>query len=199
MTLIMTTTKTKRGAPKGNVNRLKHGGRLGENMDDPDIQRLVVGVMPKALAKPGRAALAYRRNLEAAVLEIKGEVNLVDAHEIDLATGAELHQAVCRYLIREKIETMPPSDLLKCSEGMLKAKERRNLAIRRLGLDDQPVDKLRILYSPSEAPDIAPSEPDDTDPIDEPSEPTDPSDGESRIRNKSSEESQDDADPTPTE
>ena len=85
-----------------------------------------------------RAVRDYRIVLEDLVTQVKGTVSMTDAHLIDEACQAQMHCDVCRWIMREKLETMSVSDITKCSEQQLKAKTSRNKAIRQLGLDVPP-------------------------------------------------------------
>ena len=71
-------------------------------------------------------------------MDVKGQVNITDAHLIDEAAQAEVHSSVCRWILREKLATMTPSDIARCSEQILKAKTARNKAVERLQLNIQP-------------------------------------------------------------
>lgn len=117
------------GAPKGNFNALKVGS---------DVRRLTVGELPKTMTTIKREGRAYRRDLEAAVVKAKGEVNLTDSHLIDTAAAATIQAGICRWLLRHKIEDMNTSDVRGCSGDIVKAKERRDAAVRALALDVQP-------------------------------------------------------------
>jgi hypothetical protein len=138
--------------PLGNVNSMRNGSRLAG-------YRLKIGELPPALVRQTRDARKYRRELEAAVAEAKGEVDLIAAHAIDTAAAAVVHASICRWLLRERIDRMATSDILACSTAMLRAKETRDRAVARLGLDRRDLDTLDALYSPATPPHIAPAPP----------------------------------------
>lgn len=92
-------------------------------------------------------ARKYRRDLEALVVDVKGEVNATDAHLIDEATTAEVHASVCRWLLRTRLDKMTVADVARCSEQILKSKTIRNKAVERLGLErDRMADAIDVLY-----------------------------------------------------
>jgi hypothetical protein len=115
-------------APKGNLNAARNGGKMA-------ARRLVIGELPKPLLGAKREARAYRRALEAAVLDEAGEISVTAAHSIDTAAAATAHAAICRWLLREKIGAMPTTDILACSKEIVRAKETRDRAVRELELD----------------------------------------------------------------
>lgn len=124
--------KPGRSGPKpGNVNGLKNGSRLR-------VKRLTVGELPKPLQSVKREGRAYRRALEDEVLRVKGDVSLTDAHLVDTASAATIQAGICRWLLRNKIGQMKPSDILACSAAMTKAKQARDKAVAALDLDAPP-------------------------------------------------------------
>lgn len=124
----MATQPTSTGAPKGNLNALK-------NATNTNRKRLVVGELPKALLSVKREAQAYRREVEAIVLRAKGEIDITDAHYIDTASAATIQAGICRWLLRNRMAKMSPSDIRGCTSDMVKAKERRDAAIKAIGLN----------------------------------------------------------------
>lgn len=115
------------------LGTLRHGARL---------RLLPVGKLPDCMKALTRAARKYRNDLEHLVVERHGQIDAAAAHEIALAHEAFLHQAIGRWLLREKLTTMQPADVLNCSLSMLKAAELRNKAIARLKLEPLPNDPL---------------------------------------------------------
>lgn len=137
-------------AKPGNLNSAKNGSRI-----KGAITRLKLGELPGTLRRQLGNARRYRRDLEHAVATVKGEVDLADAHLIDLATNAETHASVCRWLMRERLGTMSTNDVLACSREILKAKEARNRAFAKLQLDQEQEDVINALYhypEPSDPP-----------------------------------------------
>lgn len=127
----MTGKKGRSGPTTGNLNAVSNGAKL---------TRLTLGELPLTMRRQTQQARKYRRELEAVVLEVKGEVNSSDAHLIDEASQAEVHASVCRWLLRERLDQMTVSDIAKCSEQILKAKTTRNRAVERLNLNAPPPD-----------------------------------------------------------
>jgi hypothetical protein len=113
------------GTP-GNMNGLKTGRK---------VKRLTVGELPASMVAIKREGRAYRRELEAAVVGAKGEIGLTDSHLIDTAAAATIQAGVCRWLLRNRIETMSVSDIRGAMSDIVKAKERRDAAVRALQLD----------------------------------------------------------------
>jgi len=126
------------GAAKKNLNALKNGSRL-------DHKRLTVGELPPSMIAIKREGCKYRRDLEAEVIESKGQINTTDAHLIDTASAATVQAGICRWLLRHKLETMSTSDIRGCSTDIVKAKERRDAAVKALNLDAGPPDPWTIL------------------------------------------------------
>ncbi len=152
-------TPKRKGPPKGSINAAKNGTRLA---------RLTLGELPRTMRRQTAAARAYRRDLEQAVLDAKGEVNATDAHLIDEASSAEVHASVCRWLLRTRLDKMTVGDVARCSEQIVKAKASRNRAVERLGLDrDHREDMLTALYGPTPAQLPAPEPTTDGDTTDE--------------------------------
>jgi hypothetical protein len=105
-----------------------------------------LGTLPKKLVRHTRNAYKYRRGLEEAVIEVKGEVSLTDAHLIAEAVAAELHAAICRWLLRDRLSKMSTADVTTCSREILKANTARNKAFKQLGLERKLEDDLDLLY-----------------------------------------------------
>ena len=120
--------KPRRGPPKGSMNALRNGSRV-------NLNRLTVGELPSKMIAVKREGRAYRRGLEAAVVKSKGEISLTDAHLIDTASAAVIQAGVCRWLLRNRIETMTTADIRGTQADIVKAKERRDAAVRLLQLD----------------------------------------------------------------
>jgi hypothetical protein len=124
------------GPPTTNLNASTNGTRL---------TRLTLGELPLKMRRQTQQARKYRRQLEALVIDAKGEVNSTDAHLIDEAATAEVHAAVCRWLLRDRLDKMSVADVSRCSEQILKAKTIRNKAVERLKLDAPPPDPWSVI------------------------------------------------------
>lgn len=97
----------------------------------------MIGELPKTMARVTRNARAYRLYLENAVLGKSGQISNADHHWIDEAVSNEVHAAVCRWLLRNKLEEMATTDILACSAGIPKAKYARNRAVAQLELNQK--------------------------------------------------------------
>lgn len=123
--------------PNNTLNAMKTGTRF----------RLTIGELPKVMKRQVANVRKYRRELEALVAEANGgTVDAHAAHLIDEACQAETHSAICRWLLRTRLDTMSVSDITRCSEQILKAKTARNKAVERLGIGTQ-ADPWDELYS----------------------------------------------------
>ena len=137
-------------APKGNLNAARNGNKLANNK--AGIRRLTVGEFPASLNHVKIEGRRYRRALEDAVVDAHGEVTVTAAHSIDTAAGAVVHGGICRWLLRNKIDTMTTADILSCSRELLKSKEARNRSVKALELDRDDQDELNTLYTTLESP-----------------------------------------------
>lgn len=123
----------RRGPPPGSANAARHflkGGKL-----------------PSHLSFVENRVNAFRRHVEAMVIEKKGEISLADAASINSATKWERHGCLAQYWLRlaedesgkmrGKKPTTPMSyaDRLKFSEAVAKASDNRDKNLRLLGLE----------------------------------------------------------------
>jgi hypothetical protein len=116
-----TDTPGRRGAPAGNTNALRHGLRSGK--------------LPTRCKFIENATNAFRRELEAVVIKMKGAISISDAAAINSATKWEQHGLLARYWLRKEIDKLTPSDRLRFSEAIARASDARDKAIRALDLD----------------------------------------------------------------
>jgi hypothetical protein len=112
-----------------------------------DIVRLPLGEMPATMRRQLQTARQYRRDLEQLTVDAKGCIDALDAHLINEAVTAECHAAVCRWLLRTKLDKMAALDIAKCSGEILRGRTVRNRAVERLGLDREAEDAIVALYS----------------------------------------------------
>jgi len=122
----MTTAKV--GAPKGNLNAVKHGKRSAQ-------LRFVIGELPKPMRRVTRYVREYRRHIEAATTEVHGTITDVHSHAIDEAVTCEQTIGVSRWLLRHKLDSMSVGDVLACMREIRQAKAQRNKAVVTLQLD----------------------------------------------------------------
>jgi hypothetical protein len=126
------------------MNALKNGSRL---RTEAFAGRLVVGELPTKMIAVKREALAYRRGLEAIVVKVKGQIGLTDAHLIDTASGATMQAGVCRWLLRNRFKELTVADIRGCTGDIVKAKERRDAAVKAMNLDiDLKANMMEALY-----------------------------------------------------
>jgi hypothetical protein len=128
------------GPPKGNTNALRHGMRGGK--------------LPKGCQYIENRVNALRRQVESALIEAKGEINIVDAAAVNSILKWERHGLLAAHWLRHEAEKLSASDRLRFSEAIAKASDSRDKAIRSLGLDRDKADNvLDVLYSRLPAPD----------------------------------------------
>lgn len=116
-----------RGAPPGNCNghgNIRHG--------------LKAGKLPKDARYIEHQMNALRRNLETAVFEVKGEVNLLDAACIQTAIKWERHGALALRWLRVEGQKLKPIERLQFSREIARASTERDKALASLGLDTPP-------------------------------------------------------------
>jgi hypothetical protein len=136
------TLKKRGGAPKGSMNNFRHGMR-GSGL-------------PKHCGHVQRATCHFRRQLERAVLDAKGEINIVDAAFINSAYRAERHGQLAQRWLMLEAEQMSAADRLAYSREVVKASESRDRAIAALKLDRKPSDIWEALHAVTFDPDSAP-------------------------------------------
>ncbi len=123
--------KPKRGPPMGSQNHFRHGLRAGK--------------LPREMGYIENAINSLRRQLETAVVECKGAVNIPDASLIDSAAKWERHGRIALHYLRRKGSELTPADCLRFSEAIAKASDARDKAIRLLQLDrDTPAPWLTL-------------------------------------------------------
>ncbi len=120
------TTETPRGpgAPLGNTNAVRHGMR-GAGLP-PGCQHIQ------------RATCHFRRQLESAVMEARGEITLVDAAFVNTAFRSERHAQLAQRWLAKEAENMTPSDRLNYSREVARASSDRDKAIVALNLPKRP-------------------------------------------------------------
>lgn len=121
------------GAPVGNANRTRHGMRGAG--------------LPPGCGHIQRATCAFRREVEAAVLEARGEITLVDAASINTAFRAERHAQLAQRWLAVEAESMTPADRLNYSREVARASELRDKALAALDLPRRRTgDQWRVLH-----------------------------------------------------
>ena len=112
------------GPKKGSANAMRHGLRGSK--------------MPKGCKYVEHRVNALRRQCEDAVMELKGEVNILDAAAINSIMKWERHGLLAAHWLRHQIDSLSPADRLRFSEAIAKASDSRDKNIRALGLDIEP-------------------------------------------------------------
>ena len=135
--------KGRPGPLRGSMNALKTGRNI-------NTKRLVVGELPPKMIAIKRESRKYRRTLEAEVAEVHGEISTTHAHLIDTASAATVQAGICRWLLRHRLEKMSTADIRGCSADIVKAKERRDAAVKALELERPPEDPWANLLTATE-------------------------------------------------
>lgn len=111
------------GGQRGNLNAVRHG--------------LTAGKLPQGLAYVEKKINLFRRRLEAAVEEVKGEIAIGDAAAINSVCKWERHAMLALHWLRKEGDKLSASDKLKFSEAIAKASDARDRALAKLRLDVQ--------------------------------------------------------------
>ena len=144
-------------APKGNLNAAKNGNQLKTAIR----YGLTIGELPSSMVRIKQRTRQYRQFLENEVDAVHGGVSVTHAHVIDEVAGYEMHALICRWLLRNKPETMSASDIANCSKSIAQAKTARNKALTELKIDKSKVsawDGILDADSTPTAPQIAPTD-----------------------------------------
>ena len=132
--------KGRSGAPKGNTNAVRHG--------------MVGSKLPEGCRYIEHRVNALRRNMEQALLELRGEINIVDAATINSILKWEKHGLLASHWLRHQIDTLSALERLKFSEAIAKASDARDRNIRALGLDVKPDPWAELDALPAVASDV---------------------------------------------
>lgn len=128
-----TETPNKRRPRSG--NHLRHGLHAGQLPRDAKHIEIRMNIL--------------RRNLEAAVLEARGEVTLTDAAAVQTATRWERHALLAQRWLTKQYDKLTPEQRLTFSREVAKASAERDkaLACLRLDRDAKGKDMLDELYA----------------------------------------------------
>jgi len=113
--------KGRSGPPKNNRNHLRHGLRAGQ--------------LPQGAKYIEHRINSLRRQLEDAVLSNRGEIDILNAANINSAIKWERHGLLAQLWLRKEVDQLSPTERLKFSETIAKASDSRDRAIRLLDLD----------------------------------------------------------------
>lgn len=112
--------KGRSGPPLGNSNSLRHGLKAGQ--------------LPKDAKYIENRLNAFRRMLEQAVLDGRGEVNIPDAAYIQTALRWERHACLAQRWLNKAGDTLKPTDKLTFSREIAKASAERDKAVAMLNI-----------------------------------------------------------------
>jgi len=121
--------------PNPHRNALKHG-----------LRTLSLGTMPKGASYVGQLSCRFRRDLEAAVMAIKGEISLMDAAYINTACRCERHALLAQRWLRHNAHEMTHDQRLNYSKEIANASMSRDKALGKLGIDKRQ-DDFKTLYA----------------------------------------------------
>jgi hypothetical protein len=124
------------GPPKGSANNLRHGMK-GSKL--PAGCKYIEGRVNN-----------LRRQVEEALIAIKGEINILDAAAVNSILKWERHGLLASHWLRHEIKKLSATDRLKFSEAIAKASDNRDKAIRSLGLDVKPNPWIDVPSIPEE-------------------------------------------------
>jgi len=113
--------KNKGGAPRENRNNLRHGLRAGQ--------------LPAGCKYIEHRLNKFRRQLEDALLDLKGGVSLQDAASILTVLRWERHGCLASSWLNKQYQELKPLERLNFSKEIAKASTERDRALRLLGLD----------------------------------------------------------------
>lgn len=120
--------KGRSGPKKGSCNAIRHG--LTGNKLPPKCEYIEHRINK------------LRRTVEQALMEVKGEINIIDAANINSILKWERHGQLAARWLRLEADKLSPGDRLRFSEAIAKASDNRDKAIRQLGLDRDTADNV---------------------------------------------------------
>jgi hypothetical protein len=104
------------------------------------------GKLPKGCQYIENRVNALRRQVEEALIAVKGDIGIVDAAAINSILKWERHGLLAAHWLRKEADRLSASDRLRFSEAIAKASDNRDRAIRSLDLDREGEDVLDQLY-----------------------------------------------------
>lgn len=122
------------GPHAGNANAIRHGMKGNK--------------LPKGCQYIENRVNNLRRQVEAALIAAKGEINIVDAAAVNSILKWERHGLLAAHWLRKEADKLNAPDRLRFSEAIAKASDNRDRNIRALGLGRDAKDSiLDALYS----------------------------------------------------
>lgn len=125
-------------------------GRTGAKPDNANAQRhgMRGGKLPKGCQYIENRVNALRRQVEAAIIEARGQITIVDAAAVNSILKWERHGLLAAHWLRREADKLSAGDRLRFSEAIAKASDNRDKNIRALGLDRDAADSvLDALYA----------------------------------------------------
>lgn len=123
----------------GNTNHLKHG--------------LVSGALPPGSGYIAKITTSLRNMIEDAVKDLRGEITLVDAANIQTAIRWERHALLAQRWLRKEAATLTADQRLAFSRETARASAERDKCLRALRLEkNTTADLITTLYSQPELP-----------------------------------------------
>lgn len=115
------STKRQPGGQFGNDHGMRHGLRTGKLPKDAKYIEVRINIL--------------RRQIEATVIEIKGEITLADAACIQTITRWEKHACLAQRWLTKQYDELKPEQRLHFSREIARASTERDRAIANLKLD----------------------------------------------------------------
>lgn len=117
-----------RSGPPGNSHNFRHGARAA------DRHGVALGILPRSCFTVQRAVADVRRNLEAAVLEVKGAISVGDAALIATACRWQQVALLTQRLLRVNDADLKPDQKVSYVTQIAEASEKSDRAMKALGL-----------------------------------------------------------------
>ena len=108
------------GAPRRNRNRTRHG--------------LSAGQLPRGCSYVAALTIQLRKALEAAVIEAKGELSLIDIATVQTCIRWERHALLAQRWLRKSAADMTHDQRLSYSREIARASAERDRSLRSLGI-----------------------------------------------------------------
>lgn len=109
--------------PYGNINAFRHGLRSSK--------------LPKSMLWAERRTNKFRQFVEEVVMEVKGEITLIDASSINTAVRWERHAILAAYFLNKELDSLSPDQRLSYSREVANASTQRDKCLRALGIDSK--------------------------------------------------------------
>lgn len=129
--------------------RFRQGNRV--NVTHGVYGYLATGSLPRGASYIRRQLAGYRKGLEAAVLELRGEITIYSASLIQSAIRHEGRATLLQRWLRQQEKDLSYSDKVSTLREIGSATDARDRCLKALGLDDadRPESILDSLYAPT--------------------------------------------------